>query len=902
MEKDGYGKGKSKGKGMLPSPNIAKGGDGKGKTVSAKPDWREKQRQRENVDRKQRMQEVEARITRVNIRNLPSGSLDDPRWETAFAAEVPADSSNRIIFIATKSGGFCVKASSKTAEECFAVNMLRHLGVRTPNMRLVCQTEDEWNDIDAAVKACAVRAKLRGDNATASSLEQQMDRLLTSILCIYHLVPNSAPLLNNSSACSFFQMMPDQISHELEMIGRCLAVDVLLNNEDRFMAPCWDNEGNAQNILLAACVKKSDKSNIQIVAIGTASTCSPRQDQTCHAYLNRVQIFLQEVCKDATAVNALRQLQTFIEQSCGARVDDAALSEVRRGVLQVIAKVAEDSFTDWLMDLHAQIEPWQSSAAQRIDISFLKEVVGIFREVHKLHNLQSALEDVALVPSVLDAVAASLDLNQAGVSDELWEVLPCAIQEELSNQQDKPFQILVMQMKATTAFACAREVKHAVEEDFDRTAKKAGLVLLPENVISNPLRTDITYLLSDSTGSASPGVAPPELRDLAEVAKEHCIYIVCGTMIEPKDRKRYVTSIVIGPDGRGVGAYRKRMIHDHQVQLKGDRPFVFTVPGLGKAAVLICYDAEDKALRDEILGLGVRCVLNPIHIPGPPGEDPEQHRNTWRTAINQMAEGFTHICHNHGITWVRCDLPGPLSGMGSSQVIGPEITHRACSLHAETLSVCLWPSPVSAGRVRLFARTPELSYERSDPKQNCGPRCTVCSWIVKGKLESVRFCRSSEISADVLAKKPPVDRNPLGDKSNRPDRMVLVFDDQSVRLLHTSGGFVNKDVPCGPSEYSSVVERLIAENGGNPASEDRHNSGCSDMCKKISIDLISGELIIQRVRIPSGEPFHRIAVDEESGILATVSWIDDDRSKVSIWTFSHNCIPFPLIEFLQSSS
>merc|ERR1711920_576520 len=117
----------------------------------------------------------------------------------------------------------------------------------------------------------------------------------------------------------------------------------------------------------------------------------------------------------------------------------------------------------------------------------------------------------------------------------------------------------------------------------------------------------------------------------------------------------YITSIVVGPDGLAVGAYRKRKVHNYEVQLEGNRPFVFTVPGLGKAAVLICLDAEDKALRDEVLDLGVRCVFNPIHIPAPSSDSDEKRRNTWQTAMDQMASNFSSLCHHRGITWVRCD-------------------------------------------------------------------------------------------------------------------------------------------------------------------------------------------------------------------------------------------------------
>jgi predicted amidohydrolase len=147
--------------------------------------------------------------------------------------------------------------------------------------------------------------------------------------------------------------------------------------------------------------------------------------------------------------------------------------------------------------------------------------------------------------------------------------------------------------------------------------------VLPEGFVTGTLHS----------AAAQPGAqykagdpAPPELAPYAAVALERKIFLVCGTMMEPvvvvaaaaaaaaaaggggggggsggsggtssiktKDATHYYTTcVVLGPDGRTVGMYRKRRIHHVEVQKPGSSPLVFDAgPKIGRVGKTVLFN------------------------------------------------------------------------------------------------------------------------------------------------------------------------------------------------------------------------------------------------------------------------------------------------------------------------
>merc|ERR1719343_1262436 len=73
-------------------------------------------------------------------------------------------------------------------------------------------------------------------------------------LLVFELVKDSKPLECYEFAKDMLEIQNASdrapIASRLQALGRCIAADVFLNNSDRCPVPCWDNEGNAGNLML----------------------------------------------------------------------------------------------------------------------------------------------------------------------------------------------------------------------------------------------------------------------------------------------------------------------------------------------------------------------------------------------------------------------------------------------------------------------------------------------------------------------------------------------------------------------------------------------------------------------------------------------------------------------------
>ncbi len=146
----------------------------------------------------------------------------------------------------------------------------------------------------------------------------------------------------------------------------------------------------------------------------------------------------------------------------------------------------------------------------------------------------------------------------------------------------------------------------------------------------------------------------------------------------------FVTTVVLD-DGVLVTSYRKRRATRSNAHAEGKEPVFFEACGGVSASILICFDAENADVRDEVFRAPHRrgetmAVLNPTHIP------PLQSAPAWRTALTSMVSKFAKRCGDESVVLLRCDQPLP-AGAGSSQLIGPNGSVSCASAAPCALSV-----------------------------------------------------------------------------------------------------------------------------------------------------------------------------------------------------------------------
>ena len=109
---------------------------------------------------------------------------------------------------------------------------------------------------------------------------------------------------------------------------------------------------------------------------------------------------------------------------------------------------------------------------------------------------------------------------------------------------------------------------------------------------------------------------------LAALAERLNIHLVAG-MMEADGQKRYNTAVLLGPDGKLVGKYRKQKLgHELVRNTPGDRSLVFQIP-YGRAGLMICADRTEPAIVRRFVDRGAEFMICPSGgMFGPKTNDP----------------------------------------------------------------------------------------------------------------------------------------------------------------------------------------------------------------------------------------------------------------------------------------
>lgn len=116
--------------------------------------------------------------------------------------------------------------------------------------------------------------------------------------------------------------------------------------------------------------------------------------------------------------------------------------------------------------------------------------------------------------------------------------------------------------------------------------------------------------------------AGPYFKRLAALAGELKIHLVAG-MLEADGDKRYNTAVLIGPDGKLAGKYRKQNLgHESVRNTPGEASSVFETP-YGRVGLMICADRTDAALVRRFRDQGADFLICPSGgMFGPKSNDP----------------------------------------------------------------------------------------------------------------------------------------------------------------------------------------------------------------------------------------------------------------------------------------
>lgn len=155
---------------------------------------------------------------------------------------------------------------------------------------------------------------------------------------------------------------------------------------------------------------------------------------------------------------------------------------------------------------------------------------------------------------------------------------------------------------------------------------------------------------------------------LCDVAREHGLWLIPGSLYENVDGVIYNTSPVINPLGEVIGRYRKIFPftpYENNIE-PGNEFLVFDVPEVGRFGLSICYDMWFPETIRSLCSLGAEVILHP----------------TMTNTIDRDVE--LAIVRAHAATnqcyFVDVNVAGDL-GIGRSIICGPggEVIYQAGS-------------------------------------------------------------------------------------------------------------------------------------------------------------------------------------------------------------------------------
>jgi predicted amidohydrolase len=106
----------------------------------------------------------------------------------------------------------------------------------------------------------------------------------------------------------------------------------------------------------------------------------------------------------------------------------------------------------------------------------------------------------------------------------------------------------------------------------------------------------------------------PAEQDFQEMAREHGIWFVPGSLYEKRDGAIYNTSPVINPKGEVIARYSKMFPFTpfEEGVAPGEQFCVFDVPDVGRFGLLNCYDIWFPETMRTITSMGAEVVLHPV--------------------------------------------------------------------------------------------------------------------------------------------------------------------------------------------------------------------------------------------------------------------------------------------------
>lgn len=307
-------------------------------------------------------------VTRVRPLSEEEAAMGTEEWKSlvalkasesaSFASKRPADiaalpweKATFLKYVGGGSGGVMLAAFGKECavfkspgqriqQEIIAENLAVACGVKVARSRIVkCGEDDHASALEHLSRcdvvndeSCATKWNFLGIYVREDRTWHLRRGVGTELLYIVEFVPGhtlvgiDARIALARSGCKL-----------LSQIGRLCALDVLLNNFDRFPLPIWQNDGNPGNVMITGDGSEITGIDQQVFIISEG----PARD----SYLEKVKTLVADVAFGKTSQQVVHCIRKALASYCATDVEDAEADSFLdgfRGGLQAISDAWND--------------------------------------------------------------------------------------------------------------------------------------------------------------------------------------------------------------------------------------------------------------------------------------------------------------------------------------------------------------------------------------------------------------------------------------------------------------------------------------------------------------------------------------------------------------------------------
>lgn len=231
-------------------------------------------------------------------------------WNKLVAIHNLKNDVNKIFFVSQPMGAFVIKMCSEVVPTYFSSRILQWLQIPTPDVKILPYYDPEFATMVHSMEALTLH-----DDHLRYIVRLSMDRPF--ILLQEYIPAITLDKIGERRAERWLSTNYADASSRLINIGRIIAADLFLNNNDRFPL-IWDNDGNYGNILFE--VKTDEKIDDELllepnytdlnfndsVAIDTICHCIDETNRYgqkgAEKYLKRLRDFINQLFSDLKGI------------------------------------------------------------------------------------------------------------------------------------------------------------------------------------------------------------------------------------------------------------------------------------------------------------------------------------------------------------------------------------------------------------------------------------------------------------------------------------------------------------------------------------------------------------------------------------------------------------------------